>query len=96
MFLFDPCLPHAVGLFPGGRLELPSDRWIGKSSCAGVQLYLSGEVTLNSDQWAAIGCPWHQPPFRQRRSVLDLASANIDKGTGAPTPRGNGSLTDES
>lgn len=83
LVVFDPSLPHGVcrpgdnGRFVAAHFE---DDLEGS-----FQAFLSGELMLNDEQWAALGSPWLQADSEQFRNAVDLMSADIDSEVGAVT-----------
>ncbi|MET0383715.1 MAG: hypothetical protein ABW032_09875 [Burkholderiaceae bacterium] len=49
----------------------------------GRQLFLTGEIPLSDERWAALGSPWLPVEEHERRGALDLAIAEFDERGGA-------------
>ena len=47
------------------------------------QVFLTGELALQDDRWAAPGSPWSPVEEHQRRGALDLLAAEFDECSGA-------------
>ena len=50
---------------------------------AGRQLFLTGEMLLSDERWAALGAPWSPVEAHEARGALDLAVAGFDDRGGA-------------
>ena len=50
---------------------------------AGRQLFLTGEMRLSDDRWAALGAPWQPVEVHDARGALDLMVAEFDDRSGA-------------
>ena len=49
---------------------------------AGRQLFLTGEMQLSDEQWAALGAPWQPVEVHEALGALDLMVAEFDDRTG--------------
>ena len=49
----------------------------------GRQLFLTGEILLGDERWAALGSPWLDVEEHARRAALDLMAAEFDEHSGA-------------
>ena len=47
------------------------------------QVFLTGELALQDDRWAALGSPWSPVEEHERRGALDLLAAEFDECSGA-------------
>jgi len=49
----------------------------------GRQIFLTGELRLSDEQWAALGAPWLPVEEHEARGALDLLVASFDERSGA-------------
>lgn len=80
LFLFDPSLAHGVCRSSAGGRFNPSD--FEKMGREDFQTYLSGEVNLDDEAWAALGCEWSE---ELAIGGTDLAKSDIDPWSGSVT-----------
>lgn len=81
LVVFDPSMAHG--------LCRPSDRGVfirahfESETGGGHQAFLSGELLLDDDQWASLGCPWQPANAPQLAGAVDLLNAEFDPRTGS-------------
>lgn len=78
LLVFDPCLAHGLCRPVDAGRAVPFDG----DAPGRHQAFLSGELRLEVDQWAALGCPWSAHEESSIKGAVDLMTANIDSETG--------------
>ena len=68
------CRPRDAGQAVAASFESGDD---------GRQLFLTGEILLGDERWAALGAPWLPVEEHARRGALDLMAAEFDERSGA-------------
>jgi hypothetical protein len=80
LVVFDQAMAHG--------LCRPGDGGVAKAESfedgdAGRQLFLTGEMQLSDEQWAALGAPWQPVEVHAALGALDLMVAEFDDRSGA-------------
>jgi hypothetical protein len=80
LLVFDQTMAHGL-CRPGDDGEFV-DASFGADD-DGRQVFLTGELALPDDAWAALGSPWLPVEEHERRGALDLLAAEFDERSGA-------------
>jgi hypothetical protein len=80
LLVFDPTLAHGLCRPRDGGRALAESFEDGD---AGRQLFLTGEIELPVERWAALGSPWLPVEEHAARGALDLMVAEFDDRSGA-------------
>jgi hypothetical protein len=80
LLVFDQTLAHGLCRPTDQGLALASSFEAGEHD---RQIFLTGELVLGDDQWAALGSPWLPVEEHERRGALDLMVAEFDDRSGA-------------
>lgn len=79
LIAFDPQLVHGI-CRPGDKKRMVKSHFRGDH---GHQAFLSGELELNRDDWAALGCPWLPAGTTGFAGAVDLQQVLVNQKTGA-------------
>jgi len=79
LLVFDPCMAHGLCRLGDGPQALATSF---ESSEHRHQLFLTGELLISDEQWAALGSPWLPVEAHDTAVALDLMMAEFDDCTG--------------
>ncbi len=80
LLVFDPTMAHGLCRpHDGGQAVAASFEAVQ----ANRQIFLTGELLLTDEMWAALGAPWLPVEAHESRGALDLMVAEFDERTGA-------------
>ncbi len=80
LLVFDPAMAHGL-CRPQDQGQAVAAHFA--AGAQGRQVFLTGELPLSDDQWAALGAPWLPVELHQDRGALDLLVAAFDERSGA-------------
>jgi hypothetical protein len=80
LVVFDPVMAHGL-CRPGDAGVAVAESFADGD--AGRQLFLTGEMALSDEQWAALGAPWQPVEVHDALGALDLMVAEFDDRSGA-------------
>ncbi|MFK4705997.1 hypothetical protein ABIC83_002836 [Roseateles asaccharophilus] len=86
LIVFDPQLVHGI-CRPRDKGRMLKSHFAGEH---GHQCFLSGELKLDLQDWAALGCPWLPADTAEFAGAVDLQQVQVNPRTGAvkmPSPR---------
>jgi hypothetical protein len=79
LLVFDPSMAHGL-CRPADQGRALAASFESGPDCD--QVFLTGELPLSDDQWAALGAPWLPVEEHDRRGALDLTVATFDERSG--------------
>ena len=79
LVVFDQAMAHGLCRPADGGVAIAESF---ENADAGRQLFLTGEMQLGDEQWAALGAPWRPVEVHDALGALDLMVAEFDDRTG--------------
>ncbi len=79
LIVFDQTMAHGLCRPRDARQAVAASFESGDD---GRQLFLTGEILLDDERWAALGSPWLDVEAQARRAALDLMAAEFDERNG--------------